>query len=670
MPQNQQKKILSEIDKAEFLAQDEDKEETIRLAELSRRVRQYYLSRTLHRAYSDGKVPQNNVSVLEKEAPIEDETLSSTPPGITKEEDEYKSFFHRLRRLITQRTSSADPVSASHQVMSWRWLTILSLTTAIGILLVAAAFEAGRLASSLADPLFWTGLMVIYMPIAARIFSAQPSRQERLALLIFLAVALYLEKFLQYPLNFAYFDEFIHVRTAQDIITSGHLFHPNPILPLSPYFPGLEIVISSLSSLTGLSIFASGILVIGIVQLLTVLSLYHFYKHLANSDRTAGIATALYMANPGFLFDTAFAYESLALSLATFVLFVVTLRCYAKSERRRGLTPVIWLALAAVVVTHHLTSYTLTALLLIWTFVSLLLRVVRTFRRNPTWNNRLGLGPGEAGILALGLCIAWLVFTGGKAVDYLAQYPVSSVKELLQVLSGHTSVRQFFHNTTGTAIPRWEPLISYFSIAVILAGLSFSFFQLWRHHRTSAVYLTLAAMALIYPVSLGFHLIPQGAEMAQRSTEFAFLGVGFLLAIGAVGRWMFLSKRWRHPVVIAGIVGIIFLGQTVTGNGQIWGRLPGPYLVVADQRSIEPEGISAAIWARMYLGPGHSVATDRINMLLMSTYGSQWVPMAWNSDVSVQSIFAEQQFGPDVWAALQADKVQYLVVDRRLSTGL
>ncbi len=514
--------------------------------------------------------------------------------------------------------------------------------------------------------------MIIYVPVAVRIFSAQPTRRERLILLISLASALYLVKFLQYPINFAYFDEFIHVRTAQDIITSGHLFQPNPILPLSPYFPGLEIVVSSMSSLTGLSIFASGTLLIGIAQLLTVMALYHFYKLLIKSDRTAGIATVLYMANPGFLFDTAFAYESLALSLAVFVLFVVALRCFSASENRRGLTPVIWLAIGAVVVTHHLTSYTLTGLLLFWTCVALFLRVVGRLRRNRTSNsiNRMFIGPGEAGILALALCILWLVFTGGSAVDYLAQYPIAAVQEILKVLAGHASTRQLFHSSAGAVIPKWEPLISYASIALILAGLVFSFLQLWKHHRTSTVILTLAAMAFIYPVSLGFHLIPQGAEMASRATEFAFLGVAFLLAIGVVGRWMFRAKRWRHPLVVTGLIGIVFLGQMVTGNGQVWARIPGPYLVVSDQRSIEPEGIDAAKWADMNLGPGHRIATDRINMLLMSTYGNQWITMDWNSSVSVQSIFTQQQFGPAVWAALQQDKVQYVVVDRRLSAGL
>jgi hypothetical protein len=119
-----------------------------------------------------------------------------------------------------------------------------------------------------------------------------------------------------------------------------------------------------------------------------------------------------------------------------------------------------------------------------------------------------------------------------------------------------------------------------------------------------------------------------------------------------------------------GILGVIFIGQMIVGNGQLWSRIPGPYMVVADNRSIEPEGITAAKWAGTHLGSGQRIATDRINMLLMTTYGNEWDVKNSNSDVSVSSVFTSQQFGSVVEAVLQQDRIQYLVVDRRLSTAL
>ncbi len=43
------------------------------------------------------------------------------------------------------------------------------------------------------------------------------------------------------PLHFYLYDEFLHWRTENDVIASGHLFTPNSLLPVSPYYPGLEI---------------------------------------------------------------------------------------------------------------------------------------------------------------------------------------------------------------------------------------------------------------------------------------------------------------------------------------------------------------------------------------------------------------------------------------------
>ena len=139
---------------------------------------------------------------------------------------------------------------------------MLSVISGIGVFLIALAYNAGRVASQWAEPLFWLGLLVLFLPIAVRLFSSKLARRERLGLLAVLAILFYFVKFLQYPLYFAYFDEFIHVRTSQDILATGHLFQPNPILSLSPFYPGLEIVTTAVSSFTGLSLFASGTILI------------------------------------------------------------------------------------------------------------------------------------------------------------------------------------------------------------------------------------------------------------------------------------------------------------------------------------------------------------------------------------------------------------------------
>ncbi len=48
------------------------------------------------------------------------------------------------------------------------------------------------------------------------------------------------------------FDELLHYRTVDNILTTRHLFSPNSLLPVSPYYPGMETVTAVLVQLTGL----------------------------------------------------------------------------------------------------------------------------------------------------------------------------------------------------------------------------------------------------------------------------------------------------------------------------------------------------------------------------------------------------------------------------------
>ncbi|TME03322.1 MAG: hypothetical protein E6I80_19445 [Chloroflexi bacterium] len=571
----------------------------------------------------------------------------------------------------------------------WGWLPALSLTSAVGVFLLALAYNGGRDAAQWADPLFWFGLLVLFLPIAGRLLSLRASRRERIALLVVLGMALYLAKYLQYPLYFTYHDEFAHWRTAYDIAASGHLFQRNPIIPISSFYPGLEIATSALSSLTGLSLFAAGNVVLGVGRLVLILAVYLFFEHIISSARVAGIATLLYMANPHFLlFDADFSYESLALPLAMFVLFAVVSRSSEPGGRHRGLTLAIWLGLGTVVITHHVTSYALVAYLLLWTVVSSFNKgLLFTFRHKiadfhaSLYPQRHGAmhqsrdqkdkdqaGPGWAALIGLALSIAWLIYTGDLAVGYLSPFLSGAVHQLAEIFFSRGPIRPLFQDASGFVAPLWERVMTYVSIGLILLGLPFGIFWIWKHKRSNALALTLGVVAFAYPVSQMFRLTKAGAESADRATAFLFLSLAFILAIGITEFWLPRTLTWRRSALVMGAIAVIFLGQVIAGGGPMWFRMPGPYLVIADPRSIEPEGISAAQWSDLYLGGGHRIATDRINGLLMATYGNEWIVEGVNE--VVPPVFTSLQFGPKDKALLQQQHIQYLIVDRRLSTGL
>lgn len=560
---------------------------------------------------------------------------------------------------------------ASPPVNRWGWFPAISLISTMGVLLIALAYEGGRLAAqSWPELLFWFGMLLLFIPVAARLLSARPTRQERIALLVVTTINFYLVKYLQYPLYFAYYDEFLHVRSTQDIAASSHLFQANPLLPISAYYPGLEIITNALSSLTGLSTFLAGTLVIGIAMLILVLSLYLIYERISNSMHIAGIATLLYMVNPSFIFfDTMFAYESLALPLAIFVVFVIVRRGSVPVRQRPALVLLTWLGIVAVVVTHHLTSFALLVFLCAWSIVFLLLWKAPVFRKNQA--QRVQAGPRGAALVAFVLTVLWLMYTDWQAVTYLAPHITNTMNQAIQILTHRAPARQLFHsNTSSSASPLWERIAAYGSEVLILVGLPFGLREIWRRLRTNAFAFTLGCLVLIYPASLLLHLTPTGAELANRATEFLFVALAFVLAIGAVQALLARSASWKRTAIVTGAVTIIFFGQMILGSGQPWSLLPGPYLVGADARSIEPEGITAAEWADAYLGAGNVVASDRDNTLLMATFGNQEAETAGSGKIPVSSLFLSPYFGPNARTVIEQDGIQYLVVDLRLSTAL
>ena len=77
---------------------------------------------------------------------------------------------------------------------------------------------------------------------------------------------------------------------------------------------------------------------------------------------------------------------------------------------------------------------------------------------------------------------------------------------------------------------------------------------------------------------------------------------------------------------------VVIAGGIVTGNPLV-ARLPGPYHVAAEQRSIEPEGIAAANWALVELGPDNRIVADRTNAKLMGGLGLQYPVTSANQHI-------------------------------------
>ncbi len=568
--------------------------------------------------------------------------------------------------------SAAMPRSAAAAPGSLGILPALSLVAALGLLVIAVADTMSRLEVPAAGLVWWVGLIVIVGPIGWRLVLGDGSRRERIGLVAIAGVALYMVKVLGSPDAFVMLDESLHWATLDDIVVSGRLFTTNNILLASPYYPGLEIA-ADLLVRSGFSVWEAGVVIVGAARLLMMLALFLLYEQASRDARIASVAVLVYAANPGFLFfDAQFAYESLALPIALFAVWCVQRRETGGAGHPLSFTVALLLGIAAVVVTHHVTAMALSAFLVVWAIVDTLLRL-RGVRPGGI------VGPAVVSVIAT---LAWMLYVAWVTVGYLVPALSGAVDQVFELIAGDEGSRELFRSATGVAAPAWEQVIAYGSVGVMVVALVIGLPIVWRRWGRLSLPLTLALVALLYPVSLVARLTARGAELAQRSAEFIFVGAAFVAAVAALvvvdaaraGRLPRLGavrprmSRMLTGGVMAGLI-VLFMGGAILGIAP-WARLPGPYLVSADPRSVSPQGIDAASWTLEALGPGRRFLADRTDRVLLATYGRQHPISASGDGFNLRPAYFSTQLTPEELDTLVRAGVDFVIADLRLPTSL
>jgi hypothetical protein len=532
----------------------------------------------------------------------------------------------------------------------------------VGLLIVSFADSASRAGHSWGNSAFWVGLVLIVLPIGYRLLDADLARGDRLALVVLLGLALYAVKILMSPGAFDLHDELGQYRSVEDVLRSGRLLEPNPIVPAYSYYPALLSITAALSRLSGLGVFASGVIVVGMARCLLMVGLFGLIDRVTGSARVAGIAALLYATEPNFLFFNAeFAYESLGIALAILALWATA---RAADRRTAGVTDtlVALILVAAVVVTHHLTSYALVATLVAWALVQAVRRNGRT--------SRLVL----VSLFAIAGALAWAAVAYKATKSDIGSSLSGSVAGLVGILSGSGAGKHPFSSARGYPDPPLEVLTGLASVALLALAWPFGLWAAWSARRRHAAIVVLALGALVYPVTLSLRLSAMGTETSNRSSEFVFVGLGMVIAL-AFARWVsprIDGSRARSRIVrslAVGFVGVVFLGGVTVGWPD-YEVLPGPYEVAAEARSVDPLSVSAARWAGANLPPAARMLSDTMNQQLMEAYGGLDPQGGEAGSEPLSNLFLSPAFGPTQARIITYDKLRYLVVDRRLASAL
>src|SRR5947209_2248680 len=411
---------------------------------------------------------------------------------------------------------------------------LLALVSALGVLLVSLSYDLSQYGSLALEGLFLPGLLLIYVPCLARLLSPAPLRLERICLLCLVGMCFFLVQLMVSPLYISSYDAMLHWITADTILRTQHLFGVNSLLPVSPYYPGLEIVTNALSTMGGLNTFSAGSVVIAAARLLMILTLYLFYEQVTMSSRMAGIATMIYMTNPHFLFfDAIFSYETLALPIATFLLFILARFEAMEYDRYRWMLAVAWLALVSLTITHHMTDYVFAGFLALWTVVSLVARRARTSWSSTHPYLTMGEAAARMPVVLAAFVFSGLLFsvgyafllTGNPVWKYLSSYFSTAFGELEHILSGSGTARQLFSAEGVQPAPLWDRLLMLGSVALATLGLPLGLVSLWKQYRHNVLAVTLGIVTLAYPVTQAFRFSNYGSEITDRSAAFLFLPI-------------------------------------------------------------------------------------------------------------------------------------------------
>jgi hypothetical protein len=538
-------------------------------------------------------------------------------------------------------------------------LPLIALTTGLGLLICALVNAAARATLEPPMALYWLGVLVVSAPIFYRLTSRDASPGERLALVCLLGLSLFAVKAIRDAPLYTFSDELVHAFNAEQISSHHDLYRPNPTLPVTPYYPGLEGATSALMSLTGMSSYGAGILVVAAARLSLVMALFLLFGRLTGSARTAGLGVAIYAGNFNFLYWGAqYSYESLALPLLVVVLMAVAEREVEHKYWGKDWVVPIVLGIGAIVVTHHLTSYALAAILLGLAASYLLLK--RTWRAPNPW---------PFALLAIAMASVWLVVVASSTVGYLSPVITDAVNATLDTALGEAPPRTLFQGGDNSPSPETigeTPTLArglgLLGVLILAAGMPFGLRQVWRRHREKPFALIFVLAAFGFFGTLLLRLAPEAWETGNRASEFLFMGLAFVLACVGLEKWRPQSLPWLGRGLMTAFLGVILVGGAISGwpwNAQ----LASPLRISAEGGTIVSPPLGVAEWARDTI-PGGKFAANVADSRLLMDPGGKWALSGENPDI--KSIIETPALEGWELPLLRSHKLRYVVADRRV----
>jgi hypothetical protein len=564
-------------------------------------------------------------------------------------------------------TAQVRPRGTSAATVRWTdWLpsqgALVCLSAAVGLVVCCYAQDRSRETLAPNPWIFWGGVLLIVVPIAYRATALHISSLERFLLVGVEGLAIFLARLMRDAYGYSFTDDFPHALNLQHIVATHHLYHANVLLPITAHYPGLEAAASALAFLTGMSSWGTGMLFVGVARVTLMLALYVLFTGISRSARVGALGALLFSANSNFFFfETQFAYESLSLPLLAVALA-------ALAERQRAGKPADLFAwgvvavatICAIIPTHHLTSYLLVGVL--WTMCLRRVWLPRPFR---SVNFEPGPPVWPFAMLTSLLALAWLTVVASQTVGYVSPDIISAFEQAFRTVTGGTKARGLFSNTAGSIAAGSKNLLteeaaSFLEPVLLLISGGLGAHALWRVRRIEPIVWVLTVLAILYFFLTALRVVPSAWEVGNRGSEFAFIGMAFMVGAATLRKPKLWSRPWvRLAVGLA--CGICVIGGAVAGM-EANARLAHPTLFTAgDGHKIYSE--SEAIGRFFTTLPPGQVIADDADAMAINLYGNHVAYTGF--EVSADQILSTPQ--PYSWEprVVRGAHIRYVVVDFR-----
>ena len=605
--------------------------------------------------------------------------------------------------LLSPRTSTAP-----ERGEAYRWardsipkarIPALIVLPAVGALLLIASYHHAAELTAPSDQLqfvlYWLGVLAAAVPLT--VLACAPRVRELTRVLALVGIGLFgmMPTLLRSPAQPLDHDEYAHFQQVVETYLQPGIGHPAELVKLAQYFPGLHQAVSAIGHLSGLQLWVVAVALISIAHALSTVGAYLLVRTVGASPQGAAIGAVIFSLNPSWPnFDALVSYESMALPLCICVLVATIASSHKTGYRRVRLVVAAVFIAGAAVVTHHLSTLVLLAVLSLLTLVSF----VRRARLK--WLSREG-SPGDElsaespwPMLVILLCgsmetALWFSGRNQQILSYLSPSVVGGWAQLKQLIGLEPSEgeagRTLFSNTES---PFYEVGAALLLAPVVCLLILVSGIVLWRYRKSlSSSAWVFAGLALMFPLSLPLVFTPAAGEGVHRSWAFSYLGLAVTVGVayswglrpatlldllprrlsirGVVSR---VLPRSSTAVVLTIVTYLIMLvGGTAAGMNSAL-RFPGPTMVGQDARSMSLDSRAVASWMAANAPPDTPVLADRWDSLEVSLWGHARALVPSSSFPLWDIYMKPEPIKAQTLNELLDSHARYLVVDSRMAT--